>query len=224
MKLLIVEDEAALADAIQEMAKRNGYLADVAYDGAEGYEYAVSGAYDLIVLDIMLPEIDGLSLLKKVRGKGVYTPVILLTAKSELTDKVVGLDSGADDYVTKPFQTEELFARVRALTRRAGDAPDQTLRFGNATLDAGRRELVIAEKHVRLGGKEYEIMEMLMRNQTQIISKERFAEKIWGYDSDAEYNKIEVYISFLRKKLTSLQADFGIRAVRGAGYILEPEL
>ncbi|MGI6153570.1 MAG: response regulator transcription factor [Christensenellaceae bacterium] len=221
MKLLIVEDETALADAICEMAKRNGYLADVSYDGCEGYEYALSGTYDAIILDIMLPGMDGLQLLQSARQKGVSTPVLLLTAKSETTDKIQGLDCGADDYLTKPFNTDELFARIRALTRRTGDIVSSHLEFGDITLSEQTHQLQCGEKSIRLGGKEYEIMEMLLRNHKQIIPKERFVEKIWGYESETEYNKIEVYISFLRKKLSSLHANVKIKAVRGTGYLLE---
>jgi len=223
MKLLIKEDESQLADAVAEMAKRAGYLTDVAYDGATGLDHALTGIYDAIVLDIMLPELNGFDVLRKLREAKISTPVLLLTAKSEVRDKIAGLDHGADDYLTKPFHTGELLARLRALTRRQGEIVDDEMRCGDVTLSPRTYELTCAGNSVRLGGKEYQIMEMLMRNQSQILPKERFIEKIWGFDSEAEYNNIEVYISFLRKKLSSIKSRAHIRSVRGAGYILEEQ-
>lgn len=223
MKLLIIEDEVQLADAIAEMAKREGYLTDAAYDGQAGLDNALTGVYDAIVLDVMLPELDGFEVLRALREAKVMTPVLMLTAKSEVRDKIAGLDHGADDYMTKPFHTGELLARLRALTRRQGEIVDDEMSCGDVTLSPRTYEISCAGNAVRLGNKEFQIMEMLMRNKSQILPKERFIEKIWGFDSEAEYNNIEVYISFLRKKLSSVKSHTHIRSVRGAGYILEEQ-
>lgn len=201
--------------------KDNGYSADTVYDGQDGLDYALTGVYDVIVLDIMLPIMDGLAMLKKLREAGSSVPVLLLTAKGDARDKINGLDSGADDYLTKPFIAGELLARIRVLTRRRGEYVGDTLCFGSCTLDKNTHELSCAGNSLKLGRKEYETLEMLMGNPGQIIPKERFIEKIWGYDSEAEYNNIEVYVSFLRKKLLALHADITIKAVRSVGYKLE---
>ena len=221
MKILIVEDEKQLCEALVALLKDNGYSADAVYDGQVGLDYALAGVYDVIVLDIMLPIMDGLAVLKKLREAGSSVPVLLLTAKGDARDKINGLDSGADDYLTKPFIAGELLARIRVLTRRRGEYVGDTLCFGSCTLDKNTHELSCAGNSLKLGRKEYETLEMLMGNPWQIIPKERFIEKIWGYDSEAEYNNIEVYVSFLRKKLLALHADITIKAVRSVGYKLE---
>lgn len=221
MKILIIEDEKPLANALAEILKRSGYLSDITNDGEEGLAYALTEIYDFIILDLMLPKLSGMELLKKLREKKVFTPVLILSAKSEISDRVSGLNLGADDYLTKPFSSEELIARVRAVSRRRGEVSSDMLEFGSLLLNTGTYELSDGNKSIKLGVKEYQIMEMLMAAKGNLIPKERFMEKIWGYDSDAEYNAIEVYVSFLRKKLTAISAKTTIKAVRGVGYSLE---
>lgn len=221
MKILIVEDERQLSEALIQLLRSSGYSADAVYDGQSGLDFAQTGLYDVVVLDIMLPQMDGLTVLKKLRQSGCSVPVLLLTAKSEASDKISGLDSGADDYLTKPFIAGELLARIRVLSRRRGEYIGDTLTFGSCTLDKNTHELSCGGKSIKLGLKEYETLEMLMANAGQIVPKERFIEKIWGYDSEAEYNSIEVYVSFLRKKLLALGADIRVKAVRSVGYKLE---
>lgn len=221
MKILIVEDEYELADTLAEILKRNRYSVDCAYTGDVGFDYAMTGLYDCILLDIMLPVMDGITILKKLRSEGINTPVMLLTARSEIEDKINGLDCGADDYLTKPFVTSELLARIRSLTRRKGEIINDDFSFGNLTLNKKTYALSADGNDVKLSLKEYQIIEMLIANPRQIIPKERFIEKIWGYESDIEYNNIEVYISFLRKKLQSIHANVKVRTARGIGYALE---
>ena len=181
----------------------------------------MSGIYDLILLDIMLPKMDGLTVLKKLRDNGISTPIMLLTARTEIDDKIKGLDLGADDYLTKPFNKGELLARVRALTRRKGEIPTNELEFKDIKLNQSSYELICGDNSIKLGGKEFKIMQMLMYNTKNIISKDEFIEKIWGYDSEAEYNSIEVYVSFLRKKLNAIHSTVQIKASRGIGYYLQ---
>lgn len=221
MNVLIVEDEVQLADALAEILQRNKYHVDTVYNGEDGLHYACTGIYDCIVLDIMLPILDGISVLRMLRKQKISTPILLLTAKSDVADKINGLDSGADDYLTKPFATGELLARIRALTRRTGEVAVDGLQFHALRLDAQSYTLCCNSESVKLSLKEYQIMEIFMTNPKQIISKECFIEKIWGYESDVEYNNIEVYISFLRKKLTSIHANISIKTARGIGYFLE---
>lgn len=221
MRILVVEDEQELADTLAEILKRNRYSVDCAYDGQMGLEYALTGLYDCILLDVMIPIIDGFGVLKKLRAAGINTPVMMLTARSDINDKIHGLDIGADDYLTKPFVTSELLARIRSLTRRKGEFVHDDFKFGDLILNKKSYSLEYHGNEIKLSLKEYQIMEMLIANPKQIIPKERFIEKIWGYESDIEYNNIEVYISFLRKKLTSLHADVKIRTARGIGYTLE---
>ena len=221
MKLLLVEDEIPLADALSEILKRNKYSVDAVYDGEDGLEYAKTGLYDCIVLDIMLPRMDGIQVLRKLRAAGFSTPVMLLTAKSEVEDIISGLDCGADDYLTKPFSTGELLARIRALTRRTGDVIPDCYQFHDLKLNMRSYALSTDSNSIKLSLKEYQIMEMLLANPRRIIPKERFIEKIWGYESDVEYNNIEVYISFLRKKLHAIDSPVQIRTARGIGYSLE---
>lgn len=221
MKILVVEDEIALAEALSEILRRNTYAVDTVYDGEDGLEYALTGIYDCIILDIMLPKMNGLEVLRILRRKHISTPILLLTAKSEVEDKITGLDSGADDFLTKPFVTGELLARVRALTRRVGEVMTDQFSFGDIALNKGTFSLSRNGQFVKLSLKEYQIMEMLIANPRQLIPKERFIEKIWGYESDVEYNNVEVYISFLRKKLTVLESSVTIKTARGVGYFLE---
>ena len=222
MKILVVEDEVQLADALCELLKRNMYTADVSYDGISGLDNALTGVYDCILLDIMLPGMNGLDVLKNIRREKISTPVLLLTAKSEISDKINGLDCGADDYLTKPFITGELLARVRALTRRKGEIVDENkIEFNGLYLNKNTCSMICGANEVKLSLKEYYVMEMLISNPGQILPKERIIEKIWGSDSDVEYNNIEVYISFLRKKISSLSAAVQIKTARGIGYFLE---
>ena len=221
MKILVVEDERALSEALLALLKQAKYDADAVYDGIEGEYAALSGVYDLIVLDIMLPGQDGIKVLRSLRAHGESTPVLLLTAKSEIEDKIKGLDAGADDYLTKPFASGELLARIRAMTRRKGEYVGDIILVQDTSLDRDTHELSCGKNSIKLAPKEYQILEMLLTNNRQIIPKERFIEKIWGYDSNAEYNTIEVYISFVRKKLAAIGSAIQIKAVRGVGYSLE---
>ncbi len=222
MRILIVEDEVRLAEALVQIFMKEKYSADACYDGVSGLDNALTGIYDVIVLDIMLPKMNGLEVLRTLRANKIKTPVILLTAKDEVSDKVTGLDIGADDYLTKPFYTEELLARIRSLGRRNSDVIcDNILSFDDISLNISTYELMCGEKSVKLGLKEFNIMELLMKNGARILSKETLIEKIWGYESDAEYNNVEVYISFLRKKLSHIKSKVIIKTVRGVGYCLE---
>lgn len=222
MRILIVEDEVHLAEALTQILRKNNYTVDTAYDGESGLDNALSDIYDLIVLDIMLPKMDGISVLRNIREEGLSTPVILLTAKGEISDKVAGLDSGADDYLAKPFATEELLARIRALSRRRGEViVDNSLKFGDIELNPSTLKLSRGSKEVKLILKESELLELLISRKNAATSKELIIEKLWGFDSDVEYNHVEVYISFLRKKLSFLNSDVKINTVRGVGYILE---
>ena len=222
MRILLVEDELPLSEALTQILKKNNFSVDAAGDGEAGLDNALSDIYDLIILDIMLPKMDGISVLKNLRKEGIATPVILLTAKGEISDKVKGLDSGADDYLAKPFATEELLARIRALSRRKGEIlPDSTLKFGDIELNPTSLKLSKDSKEIKLILKESELMELLMLRKNAVTSKELIIEKLWGFDSDAEHNNVEVYISFLRKKLTFLNSEVSINTVRGVGYSLE---
>lgn len=221
MRLLLAEDERSLSKAIVTILEKNNYSADAVYDGVEALEYLESGNYDGLILDIMMPRMDGLTVLKKLHEKGNTIPVLMLTAKSEVDDKVQGLDMGANDYLTKPFATKELLARIRAMTRNQMVQPVSQLTMGNITLDQATFELSSPAGSFRLANKEYQMLEMMMRNPRQIISAERFMERIWGYDSEAEINVVWVYISYLRKKLAALHADIQIKASRNVGYSLE---
>lgn len=223
MRILIIEDETALAEALAEILRQNHYTADVVCRGPEGLDYASSGIYDIILLDIMLPGMDGLTLLKNLRQEQIATPVILLTAKSDVSDIIAGLDAGSDDYLAKPFSTGELLARIRALSRRGSRYMGDILCFEDLTLNKGTMELSSLQDTIRLGRKEAQLMELLIRNSGQVIPKSLLIEKIWGLDSNAEYNNIEVYISFLRQKLSSLNTIVQIRTIRGLGYQLEKQ-
>lgn len=222
MRILIVEDESRLAATLAELLHRQGYTADTRQDGLSGLDDALSGIYDLIILDVMLPGLDGFSLLQRLRSGGNTTPVLMLTAKSDLSDRVRGLDCGADYYLTKPFQTQELLACVRLLLRRGGALRiDDTISLGDLTLTPGTFSLCCGERSVHLSRREFDLMEVLLRSGTQIVSKEQLLVKVWGYNSDAEDNNVEVYISFLRRKLTHLHSRVKIRTVRMVGYCLE---
>lgn len=220
MRILLAEDERSLSRVLVTIFQRNHYSVDAVYDGEEAFGYLQSGNYDVAVLDIMMPKMDGITVLKKLRFSGNRIPVLMLTAKGEVDDKVLGLDSGANDYLPKPFDTKELLARLRAITRSQASG-DAKLRMGNISLDRSTFELSSPAGNFRLANKEFQMMEFLMSNPRHVISSERFMEKIWGCDSDAEINVVWVYISYLRKKLTALHADIQIKASRNAGYSLE---
>lgn len=221
MRLLLAEDEKSLSRAIIAILERNNYSADAVYNGLEALEYLESDTYDGLILDVMMPKMDGITVLKKLREKGNNIPVLMLTAKSEIDDKVLGLDSGANDYLTKPFNTRELLARIRAMTRTNTVQATSILTMGNISLNTATFELSAPGGSFRLANKEFQMLEMLMRNAGRLIPTERFMEKIWGYDSDAEISVVWVYISYLRKKLTALGANVQIKAARNAGYSLE---
>ena len=222
MKLLYAEDEPAMAEAVTDILEYHIFSVDTVYNGIDGLDNALTGVYDCIILDIMLPGMNGLEVLSNLRAEKVNTPVLLLTARSEVEDKINGLDCGADDYLTKPFVTGELLARVRAMTRRKGEILDEgKMDFNGLQLNKNTCALSWQGSDVKLSLKEYQIMELLIANPRQILPKERIIEKIWGYESDVEYNNIEVYISFLRKKLSSISAPVQIKTARGIGYSLE---
>ena len=222
MRILLAEDERSLSRAVVALLEKHNYSADAVYDGEEALDYLEAGNYDALILDIMMPKLDGLEVLRRLRAAGNPIPVLLLTARSEIEDKVTGLDTGANDYLTKPFSTEELMARIRAITRsQTGGQLTSRLSLGNITLDQTTYELSSPHGSFRLANKEYQMMELLLRNPRQLISSERFFERIWGYDSEVELNVVWVYISYLRKKLEALQADIQIKATRNVGYSLE---
>lgn len=222
MRLLLVEDEVRLSQALVEILQKNRYGVDAVYTGSEGLKYAQSGIYDAIILDVMIPEFSGWEILKKIREEKNNVPVLMLTARDEMEEKIYGLDLGADDYMTKPFNTDELLARIKALTRRRGEVKENCLEFGDLLFDKDKCE--ISKKggeSIKLSLKEFQILDLLFDNPRQIIDKERIISKIWGGDSDAEYNNVEVYISFLRKKMETLKINTKIRTARGIGYSLE---
>ena len=221
MRALIVEDDRALARTLGEMLKSAYFESDISYDGESGLDNGLSDTYDLIVLDIMLPKKDGFSIAKELRRARIDTPILMLTARTETGDKVRGLDSGADYYLTKPFEMSELLACVRALTRRQGEVVMDELTFGDLTLNLSTCDLCYGDKKVRLGKKEFSIMRIFMTNGAAIVSKETLINKVWGFESDAEDNNVEVYISFLRKKLAFLKAPVQIATLRKFGYRLE---
>ena len=221
MRILLAEDEQALSKALTTILERNNYSVDAAYDGQEALEYLEADNYDGVILDIMMPKVDGITVLQEIRKKRNLIPVLLLTAKSEVDDKVLGLDAGANDYLTKPFNSRELLARIRAMTRIQTVQTNSQLKFGNVTLDRATYELSTSSGSYRLANKGFQMMEMLLSNPKNLISSERFMEKIWGYDSEAEINVVWVYISYLRKKLAALHANIQIKAIRNAGYTLQ---
>ena len=225
MRLLLVEDEVRLASTLADLLHRQGYTADICHDGLSGLDNARSGIYDLMILDAMLPGLDGFSLLQQLRSEGSSLPVLMLTARSDVSDRVRGLDSGADYYLTKPFDAQELLACVRLLLRRSGseNRTDDAILCGDLRLESGSFLLSCAQRSVRLSRREYDLMELLMRNNKIILTKEQILLKVWGYDSEAEDNNAEVYISFLRRKLTHLHSTVKIKTIRLVGYCLEVE-
>ncbi|WP_308577187.1 response regulator transcription factor [uncultured Parvimonas sp.] len=221
MRILICEDEIDLADGLCAILKGNKYSVDVVYDGEEALTYLGAENYDAVILDIMMPKVDGITVLKTIREKGNSIPVIMLTAKSELDDKIVGLDSGADDYLTKPFEVKELLARLRAITRRKENITDNVLTFGNITLNRTNFELSSKKGNYKLASKEFQMLEMFMSAPSTIISADTFMDKIWGYDTDSDISVVWVYISYIRKKLAKLEANVEIKVTRNVGYSLE---
>lgn len=223
MRVLIVEDERRLAEVLGQIMVERRWQADTVYDGADGVDYAIMGQYDAIVLDVMLPKVDGFEVARRLRAAHVSTPILMLTARDEIPDKISGLNCGADDYMTKPFDTGELIARLNALTRRQGPVMDRTLEVGDVTLELSERCLCRGETKVRLGFKEFDVMRLLMSNPNRVVPKEDIIAKVWGLESGAEDNNVEVYISFLRKKLAYLQAALSICSLRKVGYYLKKE-
>lgn len=221
MRILLAEDERELSDALTAILRHSNYSVDAVYDGEDAKAYLMTDIYDAAILDIMMPKKDGLSVLREIRNQGITTPVLILTAKGEIDDRVSGLDAGADDYLTKPFASKELLARLRAITRRKADNADNTIRFGNAILDPLTFEIRVGDKKEQLSNKEYQMLYMLMTNPANIISVDRFMEKVWGYDAEAQINVVWVYISYIRKKLSTIGANFRITVVRNLGYRLQ---
>lgn len=221
MRILIIEDELRLARTLKDMAAQDGYAADIACDGDKGLDDALTGAYDAIVLDVMLPKLDGFEVLRRLRAEGVATPVLMLTARADLADRVQGLDLGADYYLTKPFENAEFRACLRAVTRRQGDMIPEEIVFSDLILVPSDSRLSCAKQSLTLSVKEMEILRLLMLNHQGILSKDTLLVKVWGYDTDAGDNNVEAYISFLRKKLFLLHSTVEIRAIRRQGYRLE---
>ena len=221
MKLLLAEDERDLADALTVLLERNKYIVDTVYNGRDAYEYASTGEYDGVILNIMMPQLTGLQVVTRLREDGVTTPVMLLTAKGQKDDRITGFDAGADDYLPKPFATDELLARIRALLRRSGDYKSTVLALGTLSLDCGSGVLSDTGGSARLSGREFQIMELFMRSPSMIISADRIIERVWGWESDTEVCSVWVHISNLRKKLRSIDSAVEINAVRGMGYVLE---
>lgn len=221
MKLLIAEDERDLADALTVLLERNKYAVDTVYNGRDAYEYARTGEYDGVIPDVMMPQLTGLQVVTRLREDGVTTPVMLLTAKGQKDDRITGFDAGADDYLPKPFATDELLARIRALLRRSGDYKSTVLALGTLSLDCGSGILSDTGGSARLSGREFQIMELFMRSPSMIISADRIIERVWGWESDTEVCSVWVHISNLRKKLRSIDSAVEINTVRGMGYVLE---
>ena len=220
MKILVIEDEKLLAQSIRAVLEQKGFQVETVYDGETGAEYAKLGVYDLLILDVMLPGLDGFQVAQAVRAGRCPVPILMLTARSGIEDRIEGLNAGADYYLTKPFDTRELLACVNALLRRQGSQVDE-LRFGNTALDLGSGQLVCGEKSVRLSAREFDVMRLLMQNRERILSKELILARVWGFDSNAVENHVEVYVGFLRKKLRSIGSDVRIEAIRRLGYHLE---
>ena len=224
MKILVIEDEYSLADAISEILKKENFSVNIVTDGEEGENEALTNVYDLILLDVMLPKKNGFEILKTLREQKNTTPVIMLTAKSEIYDKLNGLENGADDYITKPFHMMELVARIKIVLRRNTNIEDtNSLEYKGLKLDLGTGKMLFGDNEIKINGKELDLLEILLLNKNQIVDREQLANKIWGYNSEAEYNNVEVYISFLRKKLKLIKSNVKIKSVRGIGYKLEVE-
>ncbi len=223
MRLLIAEDEQDLAEALGIFFEKNQFTVDVVYDGQSAYDYALTGNYDAIILDVMMPKMNGFDVLQRIRENGIQIPVMMLTAKAEKDDRITGFNSGADDYLPKPFEPDELICRVRAMLRRGGEYHATVLSFGDVQLDCGSNQLICGEKSVSLSSREFQVMELFLRNPQVVFSADRIMERVWGWDSDAEINVVWVHISNLRKKLKSIGSKVNIRANRGLGYLLEAE-
>lgn len=222
MRLLLVEDEKQLSEALQQILIKNNYSVDAVFNGEDGLDYGLTDVYDVIILDIMLPKLNGLQVLKMLRNKKISTPVILLTAKGSIEDKILGLDSGADDYLPKPFSPEELLARLRALTRRNGDFINENiLEFSDIRLNLSTYEMEVRDNSITLTLKEFDILKYFLQRPKIVVSKDDLILKLWGFDSDIEHNNIEVYISFLRKKLSYVESNVKITTIRRVGYRLE---
>ena len=221
MKILIAEDETSIANALKVMLTNQNYLVDVVYNGEDAIDYITYFSYDVLILDIMMPKSDGITVLKETRKKGITTPTLLLTAKSDIDDRVIGLDAGADDYLAKPFASKEFLARVRALTRRCETYNSNTITFGNTTLDCNQYILTAHQNNTRLNNKEFQLMELFLRHPHQIFSTERIMELVWEQDSNSDLDVVWTYIGFLRKKLKSIDSAITIKTIRGAGYLLE---
>ena len=221
MKLLIAEDEIDLAEALTAFFEKNQFTVEAVYNGADAYDYAREGGYDAIILDVMMPRMNGIEVLRRLRDEGLSTPIMMLTAKAQKDDRVEGFDAGADDYLPKPFAPDELLARVRALLRRAGEFKPTVLTFGDLALDSSTGILSCGGESVRLSGREFQLMELFLRSPKILFSVDKLLERIWGWDSDAEINVVWVHISNLRKKLKSIGSEVSIRANRGMGYVLE---
>ena len=221
MRLLIAEDELDLAEALTVFFQKNHFSVDAVNDGADAYEYASSGEYDAIILDVMMPKMNGIDVLRRLRAEGIKTPVMMLTAKGMKDDRITGFNAGADDYLPKPFEPDELICRVRAMLRRSDNYRPSALEFGDVTLDPSTGLLACSGRSVRLSGREYQVMELFMRSPNVVFSADKIMERVWGWDSDAEINVIWVHISNLRKKLRSIGSKITIRAMRGLGYALE---
>ena len=221
MRLLIAEDELDLAEALTVFFQKNHFSVDAVNDGADAYEYASSGEYDAIILDVMMPKMNGIDVLRRLRAEGIKTPVMMLTAKGMKDDRITGFNAGADDYLPKPFEPDELICRVRAMLRRSDNYRPSALEFGDVTLDPSTGLLACSGRSVRLSGREYQVMELFMRSPNIVFSADKIIERVWGWDSDAEINVIWMHISNLRKKLRSIGSKITIRAVRGLGYALE---
>ena len=221
MRILIAEDERNLAEALSVFFEKNQFSVDTVFDGQAAYDYAVSGGYDAIILDVMMPRLDGVEVLRRLRAERIRTPVMMLTAKAQKDDRITGFNAGADDYLPKPFEPDELICRVRAMLRRAGDYKPTALTYSDLTLDAAAGRLSCGEQAVRLSGREFQVMELFLRAPQVVLSAEHILERVWGWDSDAEINVVWVHISNLRKKLKTLGSRVSIYANRGMGYVLE---
>ncbi len=222
MKILVIEDEKLLAQSIRALLEQKGFTVETVYDGETGAEYAKLGIYDLLILDVMMPGLDGFEVARQVRAQHCATPILMLTARSGIEDRIQGLNAGADYYLTKPFDTRELLACINALLRRQGNQVDE-LKFGGTSLDLGSGLLVCGEKSVRLSAREFDVMRLLLQSGERILSKETILARVWGYDSNAVENHVEVYVGFLRKKLRAIGSDIRIEAIRRLGYHLEVE-
>ena len=222
MKILVIEDEKLLAQSIRALLEQKGFTVETVYDGETGAEYAKLGIYDLLILDVMMPGLDGFEVARQVRAQRCATPILMLTARSGIEDRIQGLNAGADYYLTKPFDTRELLACINALLRRQGNQVDE-LKFGGTSLDLGSGLLICGEKSVRLSAREFDVMRLLLQSGERILSKETILARVWGYDSNAVENHVEVYVGFLRKKLRAIGSDIRIEAIRRLGYHLEVE-